>query len=147
LRMGPSGRVRAARAPRRQRGRLARGAASITKEYGGAKSKARISPLVVTAGRGAARLSGRATAPRHPPPWPNRASRRIFRRGRVCLDRAQQEEAMANQAEQSPPSQLALPAFEAAYAPPDELIAERLLAGAPRPPHAERRIDTRATRL
>src|SRR5437763_11417057 len=35
--------------------------------------------------------------------------------------------------------------FEAAYAPPDEAIAERLLAEAPRPADAEGRIDARTT--
>ena len=40
-----------------------------------------------------------------------------------------------------------IPPFEAAYAPADEAIAERLLADPPRPPDAERRIDERATRL
>src|SRR5881275_2430539 len=38
-------------------------------------------------------------------------------------------------------------AFDAPYAPPDEAIAERLLAEAPRPADAERRIDARATGL
>src|SRR6266700_3275588 len=37
--------------------------------------------------------------------------------------------------------------FETAYAPPDEAIAERLLAEAPRSAEAERRIDARAERL
>src|SRR5438094_8618010 len=37
--------------------------------------------------------------------------------------------------------------FAAPYAPPDEAIAERLLAAAPRAADAERRIDARATRL
>jgi RHH-type proline utilization regulon transcriptional repressor/proline dehydrogenase/delta 1-pyrroline-5-carboxylate dehydrogenase len=41
----------------------------------------------------------------------------------------------------------AAPHFSAPYAPPDEEIARRLLAQAPRPPEAEARIDRRATRL
>src|SRR4051794_13749513 len=39
------------------------------------------------------------------------------------------------------------PTFTAAYAPPDDEIAARLLAAAPREPAAEARIDARATRL
>src|SRR5436190_648894 len=38
-----------------------------------------------------------------------------------------------------------IPRFVAAYAPPDEEIAERLLAEAPRTAEAERRIDARTT--
>src|SRR6516162_7011914 len=41
----------------------------------------------------------------------------------------------------------ALSAFNAPYAPPDEAIAQRLLARAPQPVEAERRIDARASRL
>src|SRR5215813_7830667 len=37
--------------------------------------------------------------------------------------------------------------FSAPYAPPDETVAAALLAGAPRAPAAERRIDARAGRL
>jgi RHH-type transcriptional regulator, proline utilization regulon repressor / proline dehydrogenase / delta 1-pyrroline-5-carboxylate dehydrogenase len=37
--------------------------------------------------------------------------------------------------------------FSAPYAPPDETVAAALLAGAPRAPAAERRIDVRAARL
>src|SRR5262245_36771779 len=37
--------------------------------------------------------------------------------------------------------------FSAPYAPPDEAIADRLLAGAPRSAAAEARIDARAARL
>src|SRR5205085_1134920 len=40
-----------------------------------------------------------------------------------------------------------IPPFAAPYAPPDEALAERLLAEAPRPAEAERRIDARAARL
>src|SRR5579885_3668745 len=40
-----------------------------------------------------------------------------------------------------------VPPFRAPYAPPDEVIAAPLLAGAPRPGEAEARIDARATRL
>src|SRR5204863_283060 len=39
------------------------------------------------------------------------------------------------------------PPLDAPYAPPDEEIAARLLAAAPRSPAAEARIDARATRL
>src|SRR5919109_3006035 len=39
------------------------------------------------------------------------------------------------------------PEFRAPYAPPDEAIAARFLAEAPRPPATEQRIDARATRL
>ena len=39
------------------------------------------------------------------------------------------------------------PRFDALYAPPDEEIAARLMAQAPRPPEAEARIDRRAGRL
>src|SRR3954463_13762171 len=39
------------------------------------------------------------------------------------------------------------PVFAAAYAPPDQEIAARLLAEAPRSPAAEARIDVRARRL
>ncbi len=39
------------------------------------------------------------------------------------------------------------PEFRAAYAPPDEDVAARLLAEAPRAPATEQRIDARATRL
>src|SRR5215471_18738524 len=41
----------------------------------------------------------------------------------------------------------ALSGFDAPYAPPDEAIAQRLLAQAPQPAEAERRIDARASRL
>src|SRR6266699_815155 len=40
-----------------------------------------------------------------------------------------------------------IPPFAATYAPPDEAIAARLLAEAPRAADAERRIDARAARL
>ncbi len=40
-----------------------------------------------------------------------------------------------------------LPAFQAPYAPPDDELAAKLLAGADRDAAAERRIDARATRL
>src|SRR5437763_116867 len=40
-----------------------------------------------------------------------------------------------------------IPPFAAPYVPPDEALAERLLAEAPRPAEAERRIDARAARL
>ena len=40
-----------------------------------------------------------------------------------------------------------LPAFQASYAPPDEELAARFLAGAAREPAAEGRIDSRARRL
>src|SRR5262245_26625106 len=42
---------------------------------------------------------------------------------------------------------LHVPALSAPYAPADEELAARLLAAAERPPAAEARIDTRATRL
>jgi RHH-type proline utilization regulon transcriptional repressor/proline dehydrogenase/delta 1-pyrroline-5-carboxylate dehydrogenase len=45
------------------------------------------------------------------------------------------------------PSGSVAPEFRAPYAPPDEEIATRFLAEAPRAPAAERRIDARATRL
>src|SRR5438309_1152387 len=41
----------------------------------------------------------------------------------------------------------AIVAFEAPFAPPDEELAERLLAETPRPADAERRIDKRSTEL
>ena len=41
----------------------------------------------------------------------------------------------------------ALSGFDAPYAPPDEAIAQRLLARAPQPAEVERRIDARASRL
>src|SRR5437763_16341151 len=40
-----------------------------------------------------------------------------------------------------------IPPFAAPYVPPDEALAERLLAERPRPPDAERRIDARTTEL
>ena len=45
------------------------------------------------------------------------------------------------------PEGRSLPDFTAPYAPPDEAIAARLLAQAPREPAAEARIDQRAARL
>ncbi len=53
---------------------------------------------------------------------------------------------MATQAEPRAPA-VALAAFEAPYAAPDELIADRLLALPPQWREAEARIDARATRL
>jgi RHH-type proline utilization regulon transcriptional repressor/proline dehydrogenase/delta 1-pyrroline-5-carboxylate dehydrogenase len=47
----------------------------------------------------------------------------------------------------SPNRGSALGAFNAPYAPPDEAIAQRLLARAPQPAEVERRIDARASRL
>ena len=45
------------------------------------------------------------------------------------------------------PGAAVAPEFRAPYAPPDEAIAARFLAEAPRPPATEQRIDARATRL
>src|SRR5689334_9384852 len=45
------------------------------------------------------------------------------------------------------PDALAMPAFTAPYAPPDEAIAPALMVAAMRPAAAERRIDAYATRL
>jgi RHH-type transcriptional regulator, proline utilization regulon repressor / proline dehydrogenase / delta 1-pyrroline-5-carboxylate dehydrogenase len=45
------------------------------------------------------------------------------------------------------PDALAMPAFTAPYAPPDEAIAPALMVAAMRPAAAERRIDADATRL
>src|SRR5438046_1005513 len=42
---------------------------------------------------------------------------------------------------------MTVPPFRAPYAPADEDIAARLLAGAERPDEAERRVDARARRL
>jgi RHH-type proline utilization regulon transcriptional repressor/proline dehydrogenase/delta 1-pyrroline-5-carboxylate dehydrogenase len=47
----------------------------------------------------------------------------------------------------SAPAATALPRFEAAYAPPDEALAARFLADAPRPATAEARVDACATGL
>ena len=54
---------------------------------------------------------------------------------------------MSLNAVRRPERAVTLPAFVAPYAPPDEEIAARFLAEAPRAAPAEARIDARATRL
>src|SRR5207248_11790770 len=54
---------------------------------------------------------------------------------------------MSSHAARRPEQSQVLPVFAAPYAAPDEALAERLLASAPRAPDADARIDARAARL